>query len=554
MTTAAIHALRVLKANGIRRVFGNPGTTELPLLDGFVSEDMEFVLGLSEGVCTSMADGHARATGQVGVAMVHTSVGTANTAMNLINAEADRSPLLVIAGDKDDRLYGRGHFCEVPDIGGLLRQVTKRAWRVPTAEKLPELMFRGLQAAKMGPSGPVFLSIPENLLAREVPREVAIYERGIVMPTAGMEDSIARELVDALVAAERPLLIAGNGIGAAGVRDALGEVATELVVPIVTEAGTTNTRLNCPGEHPYYHGAFSPTLDVVARADVIVSIGAHLFREYDFPASPWLPPQARVIQIDADPLELNKIYPVSRAIVADAGAAVLAISAVGRRGQKVKRADLEERRRSWAARRGEAVGKGAFRDPPHVPAGRMLLGDLIDGLHAALPVDGVLVDESVMSKVLLQRRFRFQPHQDYFGTSSGGLGWGIGASLGIQMGMPGRRVATLIGDGGVLFAIQGLWSAAKYRLPVVYVVINNGGYMAVRRGLGQIDGAAHRKGSYPGTWIDEPEVDLPAVARGFGLAALRCGEADSIADVLREAFALERPILVDVRVSSEEFF
>lgn len=553
-TSAALQALRVLKANGITRVFGNPGTTELPLLDGFVSEGMEFVLGLNEGICTSMADGHARASGRTGVVMAHTSVGTANTMMNVINAQADRSPLLVIAGDKDERLLGRGHFCEVPDIGGLLRQASKRAWRVPNADKLPELVFRGLQAAVIAPAGPVFLSVPENLLARPVSPETQTWLRPVVSPVAGIDAESADRLFESLVAAERPLIIAGNGIGSSGAREVLATVSSRLAIPVVTEAGTANTRLNFPGHHAHHHGTFSPTLDVVQRANLIVAFGAHLFREYDYPTGPWLPASARLIQIDTDSSEFNKIFAVDTALFADAGAAARALAVRVDAAGPDLHARLWNRRGPWALAGPRTPGKGAFCEPATVPPGRMLLGDLVDGLAAALPKDGVVVDESVMSKILLQSRFRFEARQDYFGTSSGGLGWGIGAAMGVQMAWPERRVAALIGDGGALFAVQGLWTAARYRLPVVFAIINNGGYMAVRRGLGQIDGAAHRSGRYPGAWVDQPEIDLPAVAKGFGIEALHCGDPAQIADVLRAAFALERPVLVDARVTSEEFF
>ena len=171
MTSAARETIAVLKANGITRMVGNPGTTELALLDATVSQGMDFHLCLHEGAAVAMADGFGRATGTTGVVMVHTSVGTANTLTNLINVRSDAQPLLVIAGDKDDRLGGRGCFCEVPDLPGLVRQVTKEAWRVTLPEKLPELTLRALKVARAPTPGPVFISAPENHMSAELPAD-----------------------------------------------------------------------------------------------------------------------------------------------------------------------------------------------------------------------------------------------------------------------------------------------------------------------------------------------------------------------------------------------
>ncbi len=555
MTTAAQEVLAILQANGIRRVFGNPGTTELPLLDGMVGAGIPFHLGLHEGIATAMADGYGRVTGTTGVVLVHTAVGTANTAMNLMNARNDRSPVLVIAGEKDDRLTGRESFAEVPDICGLLRQVTKAAWRVTRPEKFPELTYRALNLAQMAPSGPVFLAVPENYMAEAMPAGAESYVRPVVRPIHRPHPDDLRAVLGRLATAERPLILAGNEVGAAGASELLRELAEQLAVPVVSEECFTTNTTSFPTGHPYYHGNFLPQLPVVAEADLIVSFGARMFMEYSFPETPYLRAGVSLIQIGSDPGEFGKIYATEQAIQADVGAALAGmreIMAAQGPGLPAERLQLRQTRARRAAVDAPRTALTPTAMPP-VP-GTMHLGDLIDGLQAALPADGIVVEEAVLSGFLLHRRFPFARSGSYYGTAGAGLGWGIPAAMGIQLGAPDRRVAAFVGDGGAMFSIQGLWSAARYRLPVVFVVVNNGGYMAVRRGLGQYGQAAVQAGEYPGAWLDEPGVDFAQLAAGLGVRSLTTGNAGDVADVLRQAFALEEPVVVDVRINPAEYY
>lgn len=556
MTTAAKEALAVLRANGITRVFGNPGTTELPLLDGFISEDIAFHLCLHEGVATAMADGYGRATGTTGVVLVHTSVGTANTLVHMINAYCDRMPLLVMAGDKDDRLTGRGCFVEIPDIAGLARQVTKAAWRVTMPEKFPELMHRALKEAATPAKGPTFLAIPENYMTAALPEgSRGAFVRPITQTTSRIHPADLRQTLDALVKAERPLLIAGNEVGHSGCAQLLQELAERLGVPVVGEEVFTTSAVNFPADHPYYHGNFSPELPVVRDCDVAVAFGARLFMEYAYPAVPYLRPGVRLVQIGSDAREFGKIYPAEQGLLGSVEHALRDMLEMIDQMVEPLHPDRAERRRRHAERNFAAPNRAAFGAVAEdLPPGRVHLGDLLGALESALPADGVVVDESVLSKFLMQRQFPLTGRRSYFGTAGGGLGWGLGAALGVQLGLPHRRVAAFVGDGGAMFSIQGLWTAAHMRLPVVFIVVNNGGYMAVRRGLGEFNQAAVRARQFPGALLNDPAIDFVSVARGLGISALVADDPATLPDVLRQAFAIEAPVLVDVRVSSSEYY
>jgi len=554
MPSAAQEALDVLKANGVTRLFGNPGTTELPLLDATISAGMPFHLCLHEGVATGMADGYGRATGTVGVVMVHTSVGTANSLANLINLRSDGVPMVVIAGDKDDRLTGRGCFCEVPDIAGLARQVTKEAWRVTLPEKFPELLYRGLKVAQAPHPGPVFLAVPENYMGADVPADTTgRYAHPVSRVRSRIHPDDLRAVLDELRRAARPLLIAGNEVGAAGAAPMLAAIAERLAVPVVGEEPFTANALNFPNDHPQYHGNFSPSLAVVRDADFVLAVGARLFMEYAYPAKPHFDATVRIAQIGSNMTEFGKLHPSGLALLGAVGAALADLQAL-LDGTAARDGSLP------AARRARALRAGNPTDLPipgnaAVSRGGSAIGpaDLLDELHSALPEDGVVVDESVLSKFMMQQRFPLRGQRLYFGTSGGGLGWGIGAAMGVQLALPKRRVAAFLGDGGALFNIQGLWTAASNRLPVVFVLVNNGGYMAVRRGLREFNQAAVRHDIYPGTHIETPAVNYCQVAEGFGLKSVMVAERAALRDALRWAFSRTGPVLVDVRVRTDDY-
>lgn len=551
MTTAAKETIAVFKANAITRIFGNPGTTELALLDATVSEGLDFHLCLHEGAAVAMADGFGRATGTTGVVLVHTSVGTANTMTNLINLRSDAQPLLVIAGDKDDRLSGRGCFCEVPDLPGLVRQVTKEAWRVTLPEKLPELTLRALKVARAPTPGPVFLAVPENYMAEELPVDCAgRHRRSAAQISLRAHPEQLQLVFSALVSARRPLLIAGNEVGAGGAASQLAELAQRLCLPVVGEEVFTTNALNFPTDHVLYHGSFSPEQGIVREADLVVAIGARAFMEYAFPAEPYLRPGVRFMQIGADAAELDKIYAAELAILGDAGAAIRELLVLASEGS-LPPAGLLAERRAWATR---AATPARIATVAAGEAGMLQPQQLLAALDAALPDDAVIVDESVLSKGMLLRHFPLGGRRRYFGTSGGGLGWGVPAAIGVQLGLPGRRVVAFVGDGGVLFNIQSLWTAAHLGLPVVVVVINNGGYMAVRRGLGQFDQAAAQSGCYPGSFIAQPEVDLCRIATGLGVQAITVHDASQLTPALHWALELGAPALVDVRVAPSAYY
>ncbi len=538
---AASAALEVLRGHGITAVFGNPGTTELALLDGFTDGPVSFHLGLNEAVATAMADGFARASGDVGVMLVHTAVGLANTVMGLINAQADNTPMVVLVGDKEDSLAGRGHFVEVPDIGGLARQTCKATWRVTLAEKLPELLQRGIKLAKTPPCGPVVITVPQNYFDATLPDTLReTIQRCTTpllppMPACRAED--VKHVLHKLRAAKSPLIIAGNEVGKSRKLHELVALVEQVGAVVVSEQGFTNNALNFPTRHPRYQGTFHSELEVVKRADVIVSLGAKLFMEYEAPRHPAFSSDSVLIQIGSDPFEINKIYAADKSLWCRAGDF------------------LDEAHRQLSTRLDASASEVSRKDLEGIPD--ILATDPEGGLDVAramsilsrrLPDNAIVVDESVGSKGEIHRTLALSEKHEYFGTCSGGLGWGVGASVGVQVARPEQRVVALLGDGATLFSVAGVWSAAHLRAPVIFLIINNVGYMEVKRGLSRQNGTAIKRGVFPGASLSDPQVDFVSLAKGFGILGTKCETPQDLDQALDHAFSVNAPFLIDMRV------
>ncbi len=542
--------IQVLRNYGIDRIFGNPGTTEVPLLDALPDQGIHFHLCLSEGIAVAMADGYGRATGQVGVVMVHTAVGAAQTLMNLVNAWGDHRPLLVIAGEKDSRLQGRGHVAEVPDLPGINRQVTKFTATAHRPEQVPELVARALQAAMATPAGPTFLAVPEDFWTAPAPPAEALQP---LRPTQILGPEPAAEGVAAALAllrkARRPVVVVGDELGLAQNLTGVVRLAEQLQAPVVDGLLHAIMATNFPRRHPLYHGPVFPGQPPLAEADVVVALGCRLFREYSPAERDLLPAGATLIQVSAHALELGRLYPAAVALLAEPHRAAERLAA-DLKAEMPLPGVLEERTK-WLQ---ELQPRRYPTCQPRLPAEQAPdIQELVAVLGTTLPANAVVVDESVLSTFFLHQGYPFDQPGSYVSTSGAGLGWGPGAALGMQLGRPDRPVVCFIGDGSLLFSVQALWTAANLGAGVTFVVLNNGGYMAVRKALGGYGGNAAATGCFTGWQFQTPAIDLPGLARALGVPARTVDRAGNLAPALRAALDSGGPSLIDVRLIPDSY-
>jgi benzoylformate decarboxylase len=530
--TTANAVLEVLLAWDIRRVFICPGSTEAALLDATLRHpEFEVVLTTHESVTVSMADGFARATGQPALAYLHTHLGLANGLANLDAARLARSPVVVLTGLKTSTLQAHGGFTTLPSTGELARPFVKRAWQSLASTDIPDDLTQALRLATTEPTGPVWLGLAQDLMNAECAAPVPPPRRHRV-PARVAPDPDRIDAVAALIARSRhPVLVAGAEAARHGATDDLLRLADRIGATVCNEERTAFERPAFPTGHPRYAGNYSPSHPAVARSDLLLFLGCRCFVEFEAASADNVPPGATLVQTHVDPAELARVHGVDQAVIGDES--LIARGLLER---------LPDRSASVEVPVPPPLERAALDDPAVTVAQvAAALAELIDD-------DTTVIEDATTSEVALLRALPQPSPESFLTSSSGSLGWGMGAALGYRLGAPERRVLAVVGDGVFQFGPQALWVAARYHIPVVFVVINNRSYAAVAAALRRYAGEAARTGVYPGK--DIAGVDIAAVARGFGLPARRVRHAAELAAAVKE-FG-EGPALVEIHTDPSD--
>jgi benzoylformate decarboxylase len=541
--------LELLKQEGVDILFGNPGTTELPLMDALAAEDgIGYVLGLSEAAVMAMADGYAQASGRLVVVNLHVAPGLGNAMGMLYDAQKSAAPILVTAGQHE-----QGFNVTEPilwaDLPGLARPLVKWAAEVHRLADLPRLVHRAAKTALAPPTGPVFLSLPGDILMAEGDIDLSAPSR-VAPRLRGDRDAI--EAAAALLArAERPVIVAGDAVAQSRAHGELVALAERLGAPVYAE-GVANTA-SFPASHPLFRGALvrlAPAIrQVLDRHDLLLSIGGDLFTmSLPSPVEP-VPRGMPIVHLDIDPWELGKNFSTSVAILGDAKASLPELTAAMHRLMSpaererararfdaVKVATLEERA---ALRRRAEAEAGAM--PVRPLALLQALGDL-------LPKDAVVVEEALSSGTGLRQFIRSDDEQSFFGLRGGGIGWALPAAIGVKLALPSRPVVALIGDGSAMYTVQALWTAAHRKIAVVFVILNNASYRILKQRTQALRGHAEQTGRFVGMELTDPAIDFVGLGRSLGMAAGRARTVAEACDLVRAGLASDAPSLVEVEI------
>jgi benzoylformate decarboxylase len=514
----------LLRDLGMTTIFGNPGSTEEPFLTRFPG-DFQYILALQEAVVVAMADGFAQASGNAAFVNLHTASGVGNGMGALVTAWHNRTPLVVTAGQQTRQMLALEPWLVNREATELPRPYVKWSHEPTRAEDVPGAIERAYHIAMAPPRGPVFVSIPmDDWAAPAQPRQ----PRCVQTQVHANEAALA-ELANALASARNPLLVVGGGVDRAGGWDAAVRLAERLNLP-VWEAPAPE-RASFPQDHRLFQGslplAMKPLAERLRGHDVVLVAGAPVFRYYPYIPGPILPPGTRLIQITDDPDEAARA-PAGDAIVGDVGTALERLVTL-----------VPEAKRAAPAPR-PAPENAVATDPISVAfAMRALAG--------ALPDDAVIVEESASSRAEFYDQIRITKPSSYFATASGGLGFALPAAVGVGLARPGTPVACVVGDGAAMFGIHAIWTAARYEVPIVFVVIDNGQY-----GILKAFAAFQRTPGVPG--LDLPGLDIALVARGLGAEAHRVESAADLSTAYVNAFRganTGRPVVLDVVVDPE---
>jgi benzoylformate decarboxylase len=539
--------LELLKQEGVEILFGNPGTTELPLMDALaVDNELRYVLGLQEAAVMAMADGYAQASGRLTAVNLHIAPGLGNAMGMLYDAQKSGAPILVTAGQHD-----QGFDVTEPllwaDLPSIARPLVKWAGEVRRLADLPRLVHRAAKTALAPPTGPVFLSLPADILNAEADLDLGRPTR--VAPRLRGDAAAIAAAAELLAAAERPLIIAGDAVAQSRAHAELVELAELIGAPVYPES-VANTA-SFPASHPLFKGAMTrlaPAIrQILAQHDLLFSVGGDLFTLSLPSAVEPMPEGLPVIHLDLDPWELGKNYPAEVAIVGDPKATLPELTTAIRErmtgdAQGRARARLATASKAILAER-EALKAKARADMAKTPVQPLAL---LHAIGEMLPRDAVVIEETLSSNPGIRQLIKSDDPQSFFGLRGGGIGWGLPAAIGVKLALPSRPVVALIGDGSAMYTCQALWTAAHYRIGVVFIILNNASYRILKQRVNALRGHAAQTDIYVGMDLVDPAIDFVGLARSLGVAAERARTVGETTDLLAKALADGGPTLIEV--------
>ncbi|MGB8604627.1 benzoylformate decarboxylase [Bradyrhizobium sp.] len=512
--------LNLLRAFGIRKVFGNPGSTELPFLSDW-PDDIDYVLGLQEASVIGMADGYAQATCNAGFVNLHSAAGVGNALGNIYTAHRNQTPLVITAGQQARSILPLQAFLYAERASEFPRPYVKFSVEPARAEDVPAAIARAYYVAMQPPCGPAFVSVPiddwthqtQALEARSVSREL------------GPDPDAMKALVAALTASKRPAMVVGPGVDRAQAVDLMVRLAEKAKAAVWVSP--FSARCSFPERHPLFagflHASPAQLSDALRDHDPVVVIGAPVFTFHVEGHASIFDGTTTIFQITDDPTAAA-VSPRGTSIIATMKPALAMLAEM-----------LPETKRAMPAGRALAPAPRAS-DPIPVEF-------LLHALSCAMPDNAALVEEAPSHRPAMQKFMPMRGQDSFYTMASGGLGYGLPAAVGMALGRPDRRTVCLVGDGSAMYSIQALWTAAQRNLPLTVVVINNAGYGAMRS-FSQV----MQVRNVPG--LDLPDIDFVRIAQGLGCDAVRVSKSSELAPALARGLAHDGVSLIEVIVDS----
>ena len=532
-----------LKLWDVQYVFGNTGAYEAGFVDALVDfEDIHYVLGLQEGSVMAMADGYARITGKTSFVNIHSITGTANALGLIVNAWADSSPVVISVGFSERSGENLGVFTETTKLETIPELFTKLSFRSSRVENLGESLRRAFRLASVLPSGPVFLGVPSDVWAGQTEQTSLIPASRTVSTNRIHPDSNAVEqAAQWLVDAENPLLIAGAELPRWGGLAELATVSDQLGATVSGDTASSRSSMGFPSDHPRYLGAMRGPIETETPFDVVLIAGASRL-SLSRRGHPLIPTKAKIIEIGLREEHLARGYPADLLIYAHAEEtlsqlvdAIRARNPDQAKARSLSRVAGELKKQKVAQR--TALLQRVWDSTPIAPE------QLASELDRIIASDGIVVTEGVSSDAAIWDYVTFdQPAggRRHLISSGGSLGWGVGAAIGAKLGAPDKQVVALVGDGSYQFAVQALWTAKRFELPLIVVIFNNLGYQANRWALAGLRGRAADTGHYIGISLDDPQIDHVGIAKAYGHDGERVTRPRDLGDALKRAVAAEQ--------------
>jgi benzoylformate decarboxylase len=540
--------IEVLRSEGVRHVFGNPGSTELPLIDAMATtEDISYALALQEATAVAMADGYAQVTRRPALLNLHTSAGLGNAVGNLTNAVLNRTPLVVTAGQQDTR-----HILADPllsgDLTGIAAPVAKWTHEVRNADEIGPIMRRAFQDAVAPPRGPVFVSLPMDLFDEPVHAPAPPRSELALAPTGGALEALADLVASPEIG--RLALIVSDELSDGEGTDAAVALAEALGAP-VHGAPLHGTGV-FPPTHPLWAGPLAPAAAAIAKAlsayDRVLLLGGQAFRVYPYTEGSPLPETCELLHVSGEALLLGRAHAARLGVLGDPAATAAALVPLVRSRVDAAAAaaalDAARTRRDGEMAQMEETALGRYDTSPVEPMAAA------HALLRAMPAGTPVVDEAITTGAYVRGFHHDSTPGRYFFTKGGGLGWGMPAALGVSLGLDRAPVLSVTGDGAAMYSPQALWTAAREQLPIVFAVVNNRQYLILKNNLRGMGGDAVRSGRFVAMDLDQPAVDYVGLAASMGVDGTYVEKAADIGDAVKAAVASGKPHLIEIPITA----
>ena len=540
--------VELLISEGVTHLFGNPGTTELPIMQALPDyPGLKFILGLQESVVMGMADGYARASRQLTAANVHVAPGLGNAMGALYNAKFSGSPVILTAGQQE-----QGHGLLEPllydDLTSMAAPLVKWSIEVTRLQDLPRIMRRAAKIAMTPPTGPVFISLPGDILNEiteiDMGQSVRIDHR--VRPSDKSLDALA----NALLSAKNPVIISGQELSSQQAFVDASALASLLGAGVFQESVPFSATF--PTSHPQYLGMLTRSQENVRKTldpfDLVLCLGADLLRMSVYSPVEPLPNHSRVLHLSERSWELGKNYRTELALQANVCETLdvllpllrSRIDTKYKEQAQIRAKALEQQ--NWAVTRDKLTTQVLTQSSIRP----MSASTFVMHITNQLTPDVIVVEEALTSTQSLPQYLHQHYPDSFFGLASGGLGFAIPGAVGVSMAKPDRPVVAIVGDGSAMYGIQGLWTAAHFKLPITYVIANNMGYRIIKERLVSMQGSDR----FIGMDMNDPAINYCQLAQSMGMGSIKVSDPADLDAALKAGIQSGKPNLIEVVVSN----
>ncbi len=541
-----------LVAHGVERIFGNPGTTESPLLDSLQSyPQIEYVVALHEGIAAGAASFYAQASGKIGVVNLHVAPGLGNAIGMMYGALKANSPMVVTAGQQDTRMRLRGPVLGY-DLVAMAEPVTKWSVQVETADEIATIMQRAFKIANEAPAGPVFVSLPINVMEQDT--EIAAMASVQVFDSPRPDPAGIAVMAEKIMAAQNPTIVVSDDVARARAHDDLVALTEAMGASVWFEGIRHHAAF--PNRHPNAKAILPMDADAIrhtlGEADLVMLIGGPFFEEVWFTPGTPFPGGAAVLQVEETAGRMSHNHTVDAGLVGHlpTSLAALAKALNAARGYQVA---AKARNEALASESEAATAAYQARSQRAWDRDPMSMARAMAELRVGTPDGTVVVEEAITAGLDLAQAFEFAAPGDYLSGRGGGIGQGLAGAIGAKVAQPDRPLLAVSGDGSAMYSIQALWSAAHHDLDIVFVILVNREYRILKHNLDtyrqRFD--ANSNQDYPQMNLDTPALDFVTMAKGMGMPGTVVSDPGQLAGAVKAAFAASGPHLISVNIEGK---